>query len=33
MISKFGKERSDQDNRKGKAKDAQDKANDVLYKL
>ena len=35
MIAKFGKERMDQDNRKGKSKDAQekDKANDVLYKL
>jgi hypothetical protein len=35
MIAKFGKERSDQDNRKGKSKEAQDKdkANDVLYKL
>lgn len=35
MISKFGKERMDQDNRKGKSKEAQDKdkANDVLYKL
>ena len=35
MITKFGKERIDQDNRKGKSKEAQDKdkANDVLYKL
>ena len=35
MIAKFGKERLDQDNRKGKSKEAQDKdkANDVLYKL
>jgi hypothetical protein len=35
MITQFGKERMDQDNRKGKSKDAQnkDKANDVLYKL
>jgi hypothetical protein len=35
MITKFGKERMDQDNRKGKSKEAQDKdkANDVLYKL
>ena len=33
MISKFGKERLDQDNRKGKAKEDKDKANDVLYKL
>ena len=35
MIAKFGKERIDQDNRKGKSKEAQDKdkANDVLYKL
>ena len=33
MIAKFGKERVDQDNRKGKSKEAQDKANDVLYKL
>jgi len=35
MIAKFGKERMDQDNRKGKSKEAQDKdkANDVLYKL
>ena len=31
MISKFGKERNDQDNRKGRPKE--DKANDVLYKL
>ena len=31
MITKFGKERNDQDNRKGKSKE--DKANDVLYKL
>ncbi len=35
MITKFSKDRSDQDNRKSKSKDAQekDKANDVLYKL
>ncbi len=35
MITKFGRERMDQDNRKGKSKEAQDKdkANDVLYKL
>ena len=35
MITKFGKERMDQDNRKVKSKDAQekDKENDVLYKL
>ena len=35
MITKFGKERMDQENRRGKSKDAQDKdkANDVLYKL
>ena len=35
MIAKFGKERIDQDNRKGKSKEAQDKdkANDVLYRL
>lgn len=34
MISQFGKERSDQDNRKIiKKEDARDKANDVLYKL
>ncbi len=34
MITKFGRERIDQDNRKGKAKeDPKDKANDVLYKL
>jgi hypothetical protein len=35
MISKFGKERMDQENRKGRSKEAQDKdkANDVLYKL
>jgi hypothetical protein len=35
MIAKFGKERLDQDNRKGQSKEAQDKdkANDVLYKL
>ena len=35
MIAKFGKERMDQDNKKGKSKEAQekDKANDVLYKL
>jgi hypothetical protein len=33
MIAKFGKERMDQDNRKGKSKGDQDKANDVLYKL
>ncbi len=34
MISQFGKERNDQDNRKGKnQEDPKDKANDVLYKL
>jgi hypothetical protein len=34
MITKFGRERIDQDNRVGKKKeDAKDKANDVLYKL
>ncbi|MDD2659763.1 MAG: hypothetical protein PHY54_08805 [Methylococcales bacterium] len=35
MITKFGKERMDQENRRGKSKEAQDKdkANDVLYKL
>jgi hypothetical protein len=34
MISQFGKERNDQDNRKIiKKEDARDKANDVLYKL
>ncbi len=34
MISKFGQERDDQDNRGGRKKeDARDKANDVLYKL
>jgi hypothetical protein len=36
MIAKFGKERSDQENRKGSAKSketSKDKANDVLYKL
>jgi hypothetical protein len=35
MIAKFGKERMDQENRRGKSKEAQDKdkANDVLYKL
>ena len=33
MIAKFGKERIDQDNRKGKSKEDKDKANDVLYKL
>ena len=35
MIAKFGKERIDQDNRKGKPKEDndKDKANDVLYKL
>ena len=33
MINKFGKERMDQDNRKGKSKGEQDKANDVLYQL
>ncbi len=36
MIGKFGKERSDQENRKSVAKNndnAKDKANDVLYKL
>lgn len=32
MISKFGKERIDQDNHKSKV-DPKDKANDVLYKL
>jgi hypothetical protein len=31
MIAKFGKERMDQDNRKGKPKE--DKENDLLYKL
>jgi len=31
MIAKFGKERIDQDNRKGKSKE--DKENDILYKL
>jgi hypothetical protein len=31
MIAKFGKERIDQDNRKGKPKE--DKENDLLYKL
>ncbi|TAK61079.1 hypothetical protein [Methylobacter sp.] len=33
MIAKFGKERIDQDNRKGNKESPQDKANDVLYKL
>jgi len=33
MIAKFSKERMDQDNRRGKSKEDQDKANDVLYKL
>lgn len=34
MIAKFGKERIDQDNRKGTNKaDPKDKANEVLYKL
>ena len=35
MITQFGKERIDQENRKSKSKEAQDKdkANDVLYKL
>ena len=35
MIAKFGKERMDQENRKGRSKESQDKdkANDVLYKL
>ena len=33
MITKFGRERLDQDNRKGKSKEDKDKANDVLYKL
>jgi len=34
MITKFGRERIDQDNRKSpKKEDAKDKANDVLYKL
>ncbi|MGZ8137516.1 MAG: hypothetical protein ACXW1W_14450 [Methylococcaceae bacterium] len=39
MISKFGKERNDQENRKSttsankRKEDAKDKANDVLYKL
>ena len=35
MITKFGKERMDQDNRKGRSKAEMDKekANDVLYKL
>ena len=35
MIAKFGKERMDQDNRKGRSKEEMDKekANDVLYKL
>ncbi|MGZ8183290.1 MAG: hypothetical protein ACXWT1_15145 [Methylobacter sp.] len=32
MIAKFGKERIDQDNRKGKKEDPKDQANDVLYK-
>jgi hypothetical protein len=33
MITQFGQERIDQDNRKGKKEDPKDKANDVLYKL
>jgi hypothetical protein len=35
MITKFSQERNDQDNRKGRSKEAieKDKANDVLYKL
>jgi hypothetical protein len=35
MIAKFGKERMDQENRKGRSKEStdKDKANDVLYKL
>jgi hypothetical protein len=34
MITKFGRERMDQDNRKGSLKEsAKDKANDVLYNL
>ena len=34
MITKFGRERIDQDNRKNsKKEDGRDKANDVLYKL
>ena len=35
MITKFGKERMDQDNRRGRSKEEMDKekANDVLYKL
>lgn len=34
MIAKFGKERIDQDNRKGKNQaDPKDRANEVLYKL
>ena len=35
MITKFGKERIDQDNQKGKSNEAQDKekANSLLYKL
>ena len=35
MITKFSQERNDQENRKGKSKEAieKDKANDVLYKL
>lgn len=33
MIAQFGKERIDQDNRKGQKEDPKDKANDVLYKL
>ncbi len=33
MIAKFGKERIDQDNRKGQKADPKDQANDVLYKL
>jgi hypothetical protein len=33
MIAKFGKERIDQDNRKGQKEDPKDQANGVLYKL
>ncbi|MFZ2449362.1 MAG: hypothetical protein WAW36_02455 [Methylovulum miyakonense] len=34
MITKFGRERIDQDNRKGNKKEVvRDKANDILYKL
>ncbi|MCK9620398.1 MAG: hypothetical protein M0R47_07680 [Methylobacter sp.] len=35
MIAKFGKERIDQDNRKGQKEDPKDKdkANDIMYKL